>query len=304
MPELKLGVNLCFVRKRWTEPEEWVDKVRNDLDLDVIEFCSDLLDPLLMPQGMLDEKVGRFRELTDKNGIEVYDYYTGVITHCLNLLSDPDERMRETGFKWCRGASKLAAAMGAKSIGGHFDTIPSADINDPKRYAACIDRCVETAQRVAREAKAEGMEFVQWEQMYAPSEVPYTHEQTVDFHARANDGAAIPITITVDVGHMACHNFPHEPRDRDPYSWLREFGAISPIIHLQQTKLDGSSHWPFTPECNAKGDLDAEKIVQALEESGSKQNYLMLEIFHSLATSDQQILDDHAESVRFWRKFI
>ena len=206
MPELKLGVNLCYCRKRWTEPEDWVRTVKDDIGVDVIEFSSDLLDPLLMPQAMIDAKSAKFKELTEASGIEVFDYYTGVITHCLNLLSDPDPAMREVGFAWCRGASKLAAAMGAGGIGGHFDTIPSNDINDPQRYAACIDRCVESAKRVAQDAKDAGLQFIMWEQMYAPSEVPYTHEQTVDFHKRANDGAAVPVHITVDVGHMACQN--------------------------------------------------------------------------------------------------
>jgi hypothetical protein len=304
VPELRLGINLCFARKRWTQPGEWLPLVRDRIGVDVVEFCSDILDPLLTPLDVQVEMADRIREQAGSLAVEVLDYYTGIITHCLCLLSDPDARLRQVGISWCKSASKLAAAMGARGIGGHFDTIPYADWSDPKRYAACIDRLAESAKIMARDAKAAGLEFVLWEQMYTPSEIPYRIAQARDFYRRANEGAAVPIYATVDVGHACCQNYEHSPEDRDPYAWLREFGASSPVIHIQQTDANGSHHWPFTPQYNAKGIVKPEKVIDALEKSGSKRNYLIFEIFHSLATPEDQMLDELAESARYWKQHI
>ena len=45
-------------------------------------------------------------------------------------------------------------------------------------------------------------------------------------------------------------------------------------------------------------------LNQAIEKSGSKENYLILEIFHSLAANEKQLLKDLRDSVKFWRKYI
>ena len=304
MPELTLGINLCFARKRWTKPEEWLPLVRDRIGVGVVEFCSDILDPLLTPADAAAEMAGRIRDQAAKFGVEILDYYTGVITHCLCLLSDPDARLRQVGIDWCRGACMLAAQMSAKGIGGHFDTIPYPDWSDPSRYAACIDRLVDSAKIVAKDAKAAGLQFVLWEQMYTPSEIPYRIGQAKDFYRRANNGSAVPVHATVDVGHACCQNYEHSPEDHDPYAWLRELGASSPVIHLQQTDANGSHHWPFTPQHNAKGIIKPEKVIEALEKSGSKRNCLVLEIFHSLAAPEDRMLDELAWSARYWKQYI
>jgi len=110
--------------------------------------------------------------------------------------------------------------------------------------------------------------------------------------------------LTVDVGHSCCHNYPHQKQDRDPYTWLKRFASVSPVIHLQQTTAKASCHWPFTTRYNQQGIIEAEKVLEAIEASGSQQNYLMLEIFHPLAASEEQVLGELTESVEYWRKYV
>ena len=39
------GINLGFAIKRWPQPQQWARVVRDELDLDTVQFSFDLLDP-------------------------------------------------------------------------------------------------------------------------------------------------------------------------------------------------------------------------------------------------------------------
>lgn len=302
MADFTLAVNLCFVRKRWTEPADWARLVRQDLALDVVEFCSDLLDPLLVSEPARTRLAHETRAAFAEAGVAINDYYTGVITHCLNLLSHPEEALRADGMRWCTAAADLALELGTRMIGGHFDTIPVPDWSDPARNTAAVDRLVASMQAVARYGATRGLEAVLWEQMYTPGEVPHTIEEARELHARVNDGAALPIHLTLDVGHACNLHYPHAERDRDPYAWLEALAHVSPVIHLQQTDGTSSHHWPFTDEYNARGIIKPERVLEAVERSGSAANTLTFEIFHSLGQTEQTVLDDHKRSVEYWRR--
>ena len=119
-----------------------------------------------------------------------------------------------------------------------------------------------------------------------------------------NEGAAVPIYLTVDVGHMCNLHYPHAEEDLDPYLWLEKFAHRSPVIHIQQTDGKVSHHWPFTDEYNKMGIIHPERVLEAIEKSGSTMNYLMFEIFHSLGQTEETILDDLRRSIEYWRTWV
>ena len=55
---------------------------------------------------------------------------------------------------------------------------------------------------------------------------------------------------------------------------------LSPVIHLQQTVLHRSNHAPFTPEHNAAGIIEPEKVLAAIRKSGCTKSLLAFEIGH------------------------
>jgi len=299
-----LAINMCFLRKRWTEPEEWASIIDEQLGLKFAEFSSDLLDPFFVPEPVRSRIAEKTREAFESRGITLVDYYTGLITHCLNLLSHPEPAVRDNGMKWCREAIRLADAMGAGGLGGHFDTIVHADCLDPKRRAEKIDDVIASFRSLSHDAKKHRLKFLLWEQMYTPNEAPHTIAEAEDIYQRVNDGAAVPIYLTVDVGHMCNLHYPHSEEDLDPYLWLEKFAHVSPVIHIQQTDGKASHHWPFTDEHNRVGIIHPERVLEAIEKSGSKMNYLMFEIFHSLGITEETILDDLKRSVEYWRRWV
>lgn len=106
-----------------------------------------------------------------------------------------------------------------------------------------------------------------------------------------------------------------EYEDGDPYTWLEKLGCYSPIVHLQQTTGNASSHQPFTRECNKTGIIAGDKVLKAIkasyrqkEEAGMppmcKKIYLTLEMFSSTADINEDIIYKLKESVKYWRRFI
>jgi sugar phosphate isomerase/epimerase len=105
-----------------------------------------------------------------------------------------------------------------------------------------------------------------------------------------------------------------EQKDGDCYAWLRELGAYSPIIHLQQTNGRCSSHLPFTAENNAWGIIDGGRVLQALKAAYDKPMeempakcetiYLTLELFAETGVIMRDFMDDLRESVSYWRQWI
>jgi len=106
-----------------------------------------------------------------------------------------------------------------------------------------------------------------------------------------------------------------EPEDGNPYFWLKQLGRYSPIIHLQQTDGNHSSHKPFTKEFNEGGIIRGEKVLKAIAESYDKEDdssmpvpvkniYLTIEVFSSTADYPQSIIKGLEETAKYWRHFI
>jgi D-erythrulose 1-phosphate 3-epimerase len=304
MTRLKLAVDLSFAKKRWPEPEAWLDIVTSQLGLRCVEFDTDLLDPLFISEPTRSEVATEIRTLAADYGVEIHNYFTGAMTHSVNLVSHPDERMRRDGVRWCEEAIKVAAQLGAKGIGGHFDTISSKDLADPARYRLILDNLIASFHLISAIAEQYGQEFILWEQLYAPSEVPYTIPQTKEFMERLNDGARVPIPLVIDLGHMCCQRFPHDPSDEDPCEWLRQLGRSTKVVHLQQCNGTASCHWPFTKEYNKIGIIQPQRVLDAIHQSGADEMLLCFEIFFSLNQTDRQVLDEMIESVEYWRPYV
>jgi hypothetical protein len=88
--------------------------------------------------------------------------------------------------------------------------------------------------------------------------------------------------------------------DRDPYAWLRLLAGSAFEVQLQQSDDSGDHHWPFTPEFNRAGRIDADRVIDAIGESGVAELALVLEIIPPFEQDDDAVLDGLAASVDYW----
>jgi sugar phosphate isomerase/epimerase len=118
-----------------------------------------------------------------------------------------------------------------------------------------------------------------------------------DLMVDADDGHSA-VRLALDVGHMCVPGT--TGADRDPYAWLRELGNAAFEVQLQQSDASGDHHWPFTAEANRLGRIDADRVIDALGESGVEAMPLILEIIPPFEQDDASVLDDLEASVGYW----
>jgi len=295
--DLKLGINLGFAINKYVEPEVWSRIVAEDMGIRYVQFVADLLN-VFLPEEIVQEQIERINRSTQKHGLQITSSFTSAFTR-VNHFMHPDANVRKVWLDWFKRFAKASREMGAVTTGSHFGILTFADYDDPARRDYIIGEALKNWQELSWYCKDLGMTHLLFEPMSIPREMANTVEDTKELLERLNDGAGIPFKVCLDVGHA-----PH-PSDRDPYRWVRELGSVSPIIHIQQTEKDHSRHWPFTEEYNRIGIIHGEPLLAALEESGAEEAEIVFEISHREAWGTEfRIIQDHVESVQYWRQFI
>ncbi len=316
---LKLGINGAFVTRRWEEPESMM-RLTAETGYSVHEFCADVLDPFFMgPKDFLLDMAREVKHWAEHYGIEICDVYTGMCTHRFHSFShsrpEPGERMKQ----WLSDCWDLCLAMGTDRWGGHVDAVPVEVMANPAAYQRAIERLHETWRELSVVAKEKGMGAIFVEQMYIPSEVPWTMQQGEDLLVAVNrDSEGVPVYLTVDVGHMAGMCYGLSGPDLDYAEWIRRLAPWAEVIHLQQTTAESSHHWGFTEEYNARGHVRMERVMEAVEE-GHRQaenspisevmepldhNFLVLELIPGSTKNEETLLREMKESAQYLYDFI
>lgn len=294
---VKLGINCGFAINRYTEPKEWTRIVREELGLKHVQFVADLLNPFL-PKEYIEEQVVLLQQCIKQYDLSVDSVFTSAYTR-VNHLMHPDEVVRKIWLQWFKDFFTIGARLGAKNGGSHFGILTFPSYDDEDRRAFLIEEAVKSWQELTFFAKEIGFTCLIFEPMSVPREMANTIEETEALLERVNAHCGIPMKVCLDVGHA-----PH-PDQRDPYPWIERLGGVSPIIHLQQTVLHKSNHWPFTPEYNAQGIIHADKVLQTLEKSGATEALLLFEIGHREHwDSDFRVIEDLKASVDYWKSYV
>lgn len=295
--DVTLGINTAFASKRWPRVQDWASIVRDELRLDQVQVCLDLVD--LGTSRRAHEQGRLHREVLADHGLTAHSTFTGLNAYSTNLMLHPDLAAREEASRWYRRAADFTAEIGGRGTGGHVAAYSVADWNDRARRAALRSELVARLHRLAGHCRAAGLAFLMVENLASVRE-PGTMAQVEDLLTEG-DHRHVPIRACVDVGHQCVPGTSTE--DRDPYEWLRRLGSRAASIHLQQN--DGvDRHWPFTRELNAHGVIDGQRLLDALAASGTAQAALFLEITAPPREDDLKVVADLQESVAYWREAI
>jgi sugar phosphate isomerase/epimerase len=301
MGEYLLGLNNGWVVKRFVEPEVWTEIAATKLDVGLVQFSFDLLDPML-DTDILDEMVSRTLDSCKRYGIKLQSCFTGGIAYMSNLLSDPSPRMRKQAFEWYSRAIELSRRLGVEDVGGHMGALTVKDFKNAQRRDSLISGQVQDVIALSSLCSTAALKTLLWEIMPVPRELPSTINEAKDLLQRVRD-SPVPIKLCIDVGHT-CNSRATDTNDKDPYAWLTELGSKSPCVHVQQTDGKGDRHWPFTEEFNRIGIIDAKKTISALDKSGTTRAHIFPEIFPAFEHNDDAVLDDMAETMKYWKEYL
>ncbi len=293
----KLGINCGFAINRYMEPEVWGKMVGEDFGLHSVQFVADLLNPFL-PDYYVESYLERVLKAKEQYNFSVDSWFTSAYTR-INHLMHPDAAARKIYLDWFKKQYKIGATLGAKTGGSHFGIMTFETYDDPKKREFILEEGIKGWQELSFVAKDFGYDSIIFEPMSVPREFGNTVEDSLYLMNRVNENCGVPMRICLDVGHA-----PH-PEQRDPYPWLERLGKYSPIVHLQQTVLHKSNHWPFTNEFNEQGIIKGEKVLQALEKGGCEETILMFELSNREHwDSDNNTIPDTKASVEYWRQFV
>ena len=294
---VSLGINNCFAVKRWPRPEDWAAVVRERLDLRMVQHSFDLMEPRLGIGGVVTPAVA-VRHAAMKHGLVVHSTFTGLVAYSANLLMHPDADARRAARIFLHRAITFTARVGGVATGGHVGAFSVADWEEPERRRRRWDDLRAALANLAHDARRAGLDYLVVENLASPRE-PSTMAMIRELLDDGDD-LRVPVRLCLDLGHMCVPGT--EGEDRDPYAWLRTFGRLAPMVQLQQSDADGDHHWPFTPERNAQGRIDADRVLDALGESGAEDVALILEVIPPFEQADEAVLDDLAASVGYWRE--
>jgi len=296
MTSYRLGVNTCFAVKRWPQPERWARLVRDDLGLDLVQHTLDLVDLDASPEDVAGQ-ADWLRAACAAGGLTLHSTFTGLAAYSSNLLLHPDPAARERARSWYRRVIDFTAAVGASSTGGHVGAYSIDDWRHPVRKRRLWSELGESLAELAGYAGDVGLTCLMAENLAAARE-PATLRQLASLLTEGDD-AHVPIRLCLDVGHQCVPGT--SGRDRDPYAWLEELGARAEVVQLQQSDGKADHHWPFTPETNAAGIIDADRVLTALDKSGAADVALVLEVIPPFEQDDDKVLTDMQQSADYWR---
>lgn len=290
---MAFGVNLSFCVKRWVTAELWAPLAREELDVDLVQFSFDLIDPL-WPDDLLASLADDVRRRAAAAGVTVHSAFIGLAHYTYNQLLHPDPRVRDCAESWLRRAYRFAAQAGVARVGGplgaiasrrdgrELEALPKADYED------LIGRML----RLADAAKAEGLVELYVEPTPMRREWPWTVDQAAEMAADVA-AAAVPWKFCLDWGHGTFEPLYGRFRARMD-DWFERLGPRIGVVHIQQTDGQYDRHWDFTEA----GRIDPAAAAALQRRAGLAGAPAFLEVFYPFERDDASVLEAVKRSAR------
>src|SRR5258706_13188979 len=119
MTTFRLGINTCFAVKRWPRPSDWAPVVRDQLGLDLVQHCVDLV-AIEAGRADLERQAAELRDSCAAAGLTLHSTFTGLAAYSANLLLHPDRARRVRARDWYQRMIDFTAAARGQSTRGHL----------------------------------------------------------------------------------------------------------------------------------------------------------------------------------------
>jgi hypothetical protein len=287
---------------RYAQADDLIETVASDIKIRDLQLTHEFINPS-WPASTISRLTREMSNALQRTGVRVTSGMTGPYGR-LNHFGHPDKDVRRYYVDWFKTFASITADLGGSSVGTQFAIFTYKDFDDPVLREDLIEIAIDCWAEVAEHGASAGLKFVFWEPMSVGREFGETIAESLRLQDRltARD-MAIPMWMMADIDHGDVTS--KNPDDFDPYAWARAVPKVSPIIHIKQSLMDKGGHRPFTSAFNAKGRIQPEPLLQALEKGGAKDNQICLELsFKEREPNDRQVIAQIAESVAFWAPHI
>jgi len=293
-----LSLNTNPLVNRFAEPDDLIGTVARDLRVRDLQLTHEFINPS-WPAHVIRRLTREMRAACERTGVRITSGMTGPYGR-LNHFGHPDAEVRRYYVDWFKTYAEIIADLGGVSVGTQFAILTYRDFDDPVRREERVRLAIDAWAEVAEHAKAAGLRYLFWEPMSIGREFGETIDTCLALQDRltATD-MAIPMWMMADIDHGDVTSA--NPDDVDPHAWARATARRSPIIHVKQSLLDKGGHRPFTAAFNARGRVQPEPLLAAVQEGGGGDNEICLELsFREREPNDREVIPHIAESVAFW----
>lgn len=297
-----LSLNTNPLVNRFADLNDLADAIAHDLRIRDVQLTHEFINPS-WPAPVIRRLTRELVAAQERTGIQVTSGMTGPYGR-LNHFGHPDEDVRRYYMDWFKTFADITGDLGGSSVGSQFAIFTYRDFDDPATREDLINIAVDCWGEIAEHAKKAGLKFLFWEPMSIGREFGDTIAGSMALQERlARAGYTIPMYMMADIDHGDVTS--DNPSDYDAYAWAKAVPTVSPIIHIKQSLLDKGGHRPFTKEFNAVGNIQPERLLNAFQEGGGKDNEICLELsFKEREPNDREVIPQIAESVAFWAPHI
>jgi D-erythrulose 1-phosphate 3-epimerase len=293
---MQLGVNLSFTVKRLPEAREWARFVRETLNLDLVQFTFDLLDPWT-PADLRKTLAQSHRQAAQEYGITIHSAFTGLAAYTYNNLLHPDEAGRAAALLWWRNAIETAAELGCEAVGGQLGALSVADAANPSVSERRFQEAFEAWVALSQYAHEMGLTSMYIEPTPLTREFPYNIEQAEAMMVNWRGRTALPVKYAFDIGHAGYK--PLYGNEAVLESWLETLGEDIGLIHIQNTDGMSDSHWGWPDE---RGTFDVAEFGMLLQKYGLEDRPVFIEVFYPFELADESVLNNIHTSVEHCRE--
>ena len=202
-PKIYLAIDNCFGSKRWTEPREWMDTIK-ELGIYYVEASADTeCDPLYMGDEYMKDWVDKVHTASAETGVKVANLYSGHGTYATLGLAHTDPGVRYRFLNdWLKPMVSQAKAVDA-GLGFFCHAFSDSVLQDAVRYAEFKENLIDDLADLAAYAKSVDCSPVGVEQMYSPHQIPWTVDGAYEMMSEIYKRGNAPFYITIDVGHQS-----------------------------------------------------------------------------------------------------
>jgi D-erythrulose 1-phosphate 3-epimerase len=297
-----LSLNTNPLVNRFAEADDLIDTIAEKIRIGYIQLTHEFINPG-WPAATIAKQLRQFKRALGRTGVKVTSGMTGPYGR-LNHFGHPDGDVRRYYVDWFKTFADISAELGASGMGTQFAIFTHKDYDDPARREELMRIAIDCWAEVAEHAKGAGLTYLFWEPMSVGREFGHTIAECRALDGRlAQSGLPIPMKMMVDIDHGDVTS--SNPDDIDPYAWAEAFPKESPIIHIKQSSMNKSGHWPFIAAYNKDGRITPERLLDTVRRGGGTDNEICLELsFREREPTDHLVVDMIRESVEFWEPYI
>ena len=210
---LSLSLSTNPLINRVTDLAELVRVCAQDVAISRIQLTNEFINPA-WPADVIHRLVRQFDTAAASHGVSATSLMTGAQAR-LAAMGHPDADVRSWYENWFVEFGRIAADLGAPSIGSQFGILSYSDYDDPEIREARTDAILEGWCRIWEAVEPLGLRFLFWEQMSIGREFGHTIASTQKLMDKIRT-RGIPLRLLYDVDHGDVSS--PDSHDTDPRS--------------------------------------------------------------------------------------